>query len=109
GGTGPADGSTATTVTAGAWNLEKMMQATDNFPMNFGFLGKGNVSTLQPMAEQIEAGALGLKVHEDWGATPAGIDASLKIADKYDVQIAIHTDTLNESGFLEDTLKAING
>lgn len=109
GGTGPADGSTATTVTAGAWNLEKMMQATDNFPMNFGFLGKGNVSTLQPMAEQIEAGALGLKVHEDWGATPAGIDASLKIADQYDVQIAIHTDTLNESGFLEDTLKAING
>lgn len=109
GGTGPADGSTATTVTPGAWNLERMMQATDNFSMNFGFFGKGNCNTTAPMAEQIEAGALGLKIHEDWGATPAGIDATLIIADKYDVQIAIHTDTLNESGFLEDTLKAING
>ena len=109
GGTGPADGTTATTVTPGAWYLEKMFQATDNFPMNFGFFGKGNCSTTAPMAEQIEAGALGLKIHEDWGATPAGIDASLKVADEYDVQIAIHTDTLNESGFLEDTLKAIDG
>lgn len=109
GGTGPADGSTATTVTPGAWYLQRMMQATDNFPMNFGFFGKGNASTTAPMDEQIEAGALGLKIHEDWGATPAGIDASLIVADKYDVQIAIHTDTLNESGFLEDTLKAING
>lgn len=109
GGTGPADGSSATTVTPGAWYIEKMIQATDNFPMNFGFFGKGNCSTTAPMAEQIEAGALGLKIHEDWGATPAGIDASLKVADKYDVQIAIHTDTLNESGFLEDTVNAING
>lgn len=109
GGTGPADGSSATTVTPGAWYIEKMIQATDNFPMNFGFFGKGNCSTTAPMAEQIEAGALGLKIHEDWGATPAGIDASLKVADKYDVQIAIHTDTLNESGFLEDTINAING
>ena len=109
GGTGPADGTNATTVTPGAWNLEKMLQAAEAFPMNLGFFGKGNCSSLPPLEEQVEAGALGLKIHEDWGSTPAVIDASLKIADKYDVQIAIHTDTLNESGFLEDTIKAIDG
>src|SRR4051812_37645576 len=109
GGTGPADGTSATTVTPGAWNIRKMLEAADAFPMNLGFLGKGNCSTTQPLAEQIEAGAIGLKIHEDWGATPAVIDASLKIADQYDVQVAIHTDTLNEAGFLEDTIAAING
>lgn len=109
GGTGPADGTNATTVTPGAWNIEKMLQSADAFPMNLGFFGKGNCSTLAPLEEQIEAGALGLKIHEDWGSTPAVIDASLKIADEYDVQVAIHTDTLNESGFLEDTIKAIDG
>jgi len=109
GGTGPADGTNATTVTPGAWNMQKMLQAADAFPMNLGFLGKGNCSALAPLEEQIAAGALGLKIHEDWGSTPAVIDASLKIADQYDVQVAIHTDTLNEAGFLEDTLNAING
>ncbi|MFL5809571.1 MAG: urease subunit alpha [Flavisolibacter sp.] len=109
GGTGPADGTNATTVTPGAWNLQKMLEAADAFPMNLGFFGKGNCATTGPLKEQIEAGACGLKIHEDWGSTPAVIDASLKVADKYDVQIAIHTDTLNESGFLEDTMNAING
>jgi urease subunit alpha len=109
GGTGPADGTNATTVTPGAWNIQKMLEAADAFPMNLGFFGKGNCATTGPLKEQIEAGACGLKIHEDWGSTPAVIDASLKIADKYDVQIAIHTDTLNESGFLEDTMNAING
>ncbi|MDH5825562.1 urease subunit alpha [Sphingobacterium faecium] len=109
GGTGPADGSNATTVTPGKWNLRKMMQAVEALPMNFGFFGKGNVGTEQPIIEQIEAGALGVKIHEDWGATPATIDRALSVADKYDVQVAIHTDTLNESGFLEDTMNAING
>lgn len=109
GGTGPADGSNATTVTPGAWNIKRMLQATDNFPMNLGFFGKGNCSHQAPLKEQIEAGVLGLKVHEDWGATPAVIDASLKVADEYDIQIALHSDTLNEAGFLEDTLDAING
>jgi urease subunit alpha len=109
GGTGPADGTNATTVTPGAWNIEKMLAAAEAFPMNLGFLGKGNCTSLPALEEQIEAGAVGLKIHEDWGSTPAVIDASLKIADKYDVQVAIHTDTLNESGFLEDTIKAING
>lgn len=109
GGTGPADGTNATTVTPGKWYMEKMLQAAEAFPMNLGFFGKGNCSTEAPLAEQIEAGALGLKIHEDWGATPAVIDASLKIADKYDIQVAIHTDTLNEAGFLEDTMNAING
>ena len=109
GGTGPADGTNATTVTPGAWNIQKMLEAADAFPMNLGFLGKGNCATLPPLEEQIEAGALGLKIHEDWGATPAVIDAALQVADKYDVQVAIHTDTLNESGFLEDTITAING
>lgn len=109
GGTGPADGTNATTVTPGAWNLQKMLEAADAFPMNLGFYGKGNCAALDPLEEQIEAGALGLKIHEDWGSTPAVIDASLKIADKHDVQIAIHTDTLNEAGFLENTIKAIDG
>ena len=109
GGTGPADGTSATTVTPGAWNMQKMLEAADGFPMNLGFLGKGNCGTTPPLVEQIEAGAIGLKIHEDWGSTPAVIDASLKVADKFDVQVAIHTDTLNEAGFLEDTIKAIDG
>ena len=109
GGTGPADGTNATTVTPGAWNIQKMLEAADAFPMNLGFFGKGNCTSLAALEEQVKAGALGLKIHEDWGSTAAVIDASLKIADKHDVQIAIHTDTLNEGGFLEDTIKAING
>ena len=109
GGTGPADGTNATTVTPGAWNIQKMLESADAFPMNLGFLGKGNCATLPPLEEQIVAGAIGLKIHEDWGATPAVIDASLRIADKHDVQVAIHTDTLNEAGFLERTLEAIAG
>jgi urease subunit alpha len=109
GGTGPADGTNATTVTPGAWNIQRMLEAADNFPMNLGFLGKGNCSTTAPLTEQIEAGAIGLKIHEDWGSTPAAIDAALKVADELDVQVAIHTDTLNEAGFLEDTINAING
>jgi urease subunit alpha len=109
GGTGPADGTNATTVTPGAWNIQKMLESAEAFPMNLGFFGKGNCASTLPLEEQIEAGALGLKIHEDWGSTTAVIDASLKIADKHDIQIAIHTDTLNEGGFLEDTINAING
>lgn len=109
GGTGPADGTSATTVTPGAWNIQKMLEAADAYPMNLGFMGKGNCATTAPLEEQIEAGALGLKIHEDWGSTTAVIDASLKVADKLDVQVAIHTDTLNEGGFLEDTIAAIDG
>jgi len=109
GGTGPADGTNATTVTPGKWNIRKMMQAVEALPMNFGFFGKGNVGTEQPIVEQIEAGVLGVKIHEDWGATPATIDRALSVADPYDVQVAIHTDTFNEAGFLEDTMAAING
>ncbi|MEO7312564.1 MAG: urease subunit alpha [Chitinophagaceae bacterium] len=109
GGTGPADGTNATTVTPGAWNIRKMLEAADAFPMNLGFFGKGNCAALAPLEEQIEAGALGLKIHEDWGSTTAVIDSSLQIADKHDVQVAIHTDTLNEGGFLEDTMAAIKG
>ena len=109
GGTGPADGTNATTVTPGAWNIQKMIQSPEAFPMNLRFFGKGNCATIAPLVEQIEAGALGLKIHEDWGATPATIDASLTVADQLDIQVAIHTDTLNESGFLEDTINAING
>jgi urease subunit alpha len=109
GGTGPADGTNATTVTPGAWNIQKMLEAAEAFPMNLGFLGKGNCASVEPLREQIEAGALGLKIHEDWGSTPAVIDASLRVADEYDVQVAIHTDTLNEGGFLEDTINAIKG
>ena len=109
GGSGPADGTSATLVTSGAWHIERMIQATENFPINVGFFGKGNCSTAAPLIEQIEAGALGLKVHEDWGATPAALDASLTVADEYDIQVALHADSLNEAGFLEDTVKAING
>ena len=109
GGTGPVDGTSATTVTPGAWNIQKMLEAAEAYPMNLGFLGKGNCATTNPLREQIEAGALGLKIHEDWGSTAAVIDASLTVADEYDVQVAIHTDTLNESGFLEDTIAAIKG
>ncbi|SHL12244.1 urease subunit alpha [Chryseobacterium polytrichastri] len=109
GGTGPNDGTNATTVTPGKFNMQKMLEAAEEYPMNLGFFGKGNCSTEGPIEEQVEAGALGVKIHEDWGATPAVIDASLKVADKYDVQVAIHTDTLNESGFLEDTMRAIDG
>lgn len=109
GGTGPADGTNATTVTPGAWNIRRMLEAADAYPVNLGFMGKGNCSTIAPLVEQIEAGALGLKIHEDWGSTPATIDASLTVADMLDIQIAIHTDTLNEAGFLENTLAAING
>ncbi len=109
GGTGPATGTNATTCTPGSWYISKMLQSTDNFPMNFGFLGKGNASLPEPLAEQIRAGACGLKLHEDWGTTPAAIDNCLSIADAYDVQVAIHTDTLNESGFVEDTLAAFKG
>ncbi len=109
GGTGPADGTNATTVTPGAWNIRKMLEAAEGLPMNLGFLGKGNCATVEPLTEQIEAGAIGLKIHEDWGSTPAVIDASLKVADALDVQVAIHTDTLNETGFLEDTMAAIAG
>lgn len=109
GGTGPADGTNATTCTPGPWNLAQMLRAADEYPMNLGFLGKGNCSNTRPLEEQILAGALGLKIHEDWGATPAVIDACLQVSDKYDVQTAIHTDTLNEAGCVEDTLKAIAG
>ncbi len=109
GGTGPAAGTSATTCTPGAWHLTRMLQAADAFPMNLGFTGKGNASFEEPLREQVAAGAIGLKLHEDWGTTPAAIDACLRVADEFDVQVAIHTDTLNESGFVEDTLRAING
>ncbi len=109
GGTGPATGTNATTCTPGAWNLARMLQAAEHWPVNFGFLGKGNVSTTEPLAEQVEAGACGLKLHEDWGTTPAAIDTCLKVADEYDIQVAIHTDTINEAGFVEDTINAIGG
>lgn len=109
GGTGPADGTNATTCTPGPWNLERMMQAAEEYPMNIGLLGKGNCSDERALAEQIRAGAMGLKIHEDWGSTPAVIDHCLNVADEYDVQVAIHTDTLNEGGCVEDTLNAIAG
>jgi urease subunit alpha len=106
GGTGPATGTNATTCTPGPWNIMRMLQAADGFAMNLGFLGKGNASLPRPLEEQIEAGVIGLKLHEDWGTTPAAIDNCLNVADAYDVQVAIHTDTLNESGFVETTLAA---
>lgn len=109
GGTGPATGTNATTCTPGAWNLARMYQAVEAWPVNFGFLGKGNAATAAPLVEQIRAGACGLKLHEDWGTTPAAIDACLAVADDYDVQVAIHTDTLNEAGFVEATIAAIKG
>lgn len=106
GGTGPATGTNATTCTPGPWNIGKMLQATEDMPMNLGFLGKGNASLPQSLEEQLLAGACGLKLHEDWGTTPASIDNCLTVADKYDIQVAIHTDTLNESGFVDDTIAA---
>jgi urease subunit alpha len=109
GGTGPADGTAATTCTPGPWNISRMLQAVDNLPLNVGILGKGNASRAAPLIEQIVAGACGLKDHEDWGTTPSAIDTSLRVADEYDIQVAIHTDTLNESGFVEDTIAAIAG
>ncbi|HYV37839.1 MAG TPA: urease subunit alpha, partial [Gemmataceae bacterium] len=109
GGTGPATGTNATTCTPGAWNLERMLQAAEGLPINLGFLGKGNGSLPGPLEEQIRAGACGLKLHEDWGTTPATIDSCLSVADRFDVQVAIHTDTLNEAGFVEDTIAAIAG
>ena len=109
GGTGPATGTNATTCTPGPWHIGKMLQATDNLAMNFGFLGKGNASLPIALEEQLAAGACGLKLHEDWGTTPASIDNCLTVAEKYDVQVAIHTDTLNESGFVDDTLDAFKG
>ncbi|WP_072621246.1 urease subunit alpha [Spirulina major] len=106
GGTGPATGTNATTCTPGAWNIARMLQAIEAYPLNFGFMGKGNSSQPQGLVEQVEAGAIGLKLHEDWGTTPAAIDTCLTVADQFDVQVAIHTDTLNESGFVEDTIAA---
>ncbi|MEQ1514971.1 MAG: urease subunit alpha [Usitatibacteraceae bacterium] len=109
GGTGPATGTNATTCTPGPWHLHRMLQAADAFPMNLGFMGKGNVSLPLPLREQVEAGAIGLKLHEDWGTTPAAIDNCLTVADEMDVQVAIHSDTLNESGFVESTIAAFKG
>ncbi|CAM3043799.1 urease subunit alpha [Paenibacillus taichungensis] len=109
GGTGPATGTKATTCTPGAWHIHRMLESAEAFPMNIGYLGKGNSSSTAPLIEQIEAGVIGLKLHEDWGTTPSAIDACLTAAGEHDVQVAIHTDTLNETGFLENTLAAING
>ena len=109
GGTGPSTGTNATTCTPGGWNLARMLQAADAYPVNLGFLGKGNSSGADSLREQVRAGAIGLKLHEDWGSTPAAIDACLRVADALDVQVAIHTDTINEAGFVEDTIRAIDG
>src|SRR5690606_17655225 len=109
GGTGPAAGTSATTCTPGPFHIMRMLQAAEAFPMNLGFLGKGNASLPAGLNEQIEAGACGLKLHEDWGTTPAAIDNCLTVAERHDIQVAIHTDTLNESGFVEDTLAAFKG
>ncbi|MFQ3617295.1 MAG: urease subunit alpha [Cyanobacteriota bacterium] len=109
GGTGPASGTNATTCTPGPWNLYRMLEAAEAFPMNLGFLGKGNAAKPEGLREQVEAGAIGLKLHEDWGTTPAAIDTCLDVAEQYDVQVAIHTDTLNEAGFVEDTIAAFKG
>lgn len=109
GGTGPSESTKATTITPGEWNIHNMLRSFEEFPMNFGLLGKGHASALEPLAEQIRAGAIGLKIHEDWGATPSSIDRALTVADEYDIQVAIHTDTLNEAGFVEDTRAAIGG
>ncbi len=109
GGTGPATGTDATTCTPGAWNMHRMLESADGFPVNLGFLGKGNSSSPEPLREQIEAGAIGLKLHEDWGTTPAAIDRALSVAEEHDVQIAIHTDTINEAGFVDDSIRAFKG
>ena len=109
GGTGPSAGTNATTCTPGPWNIHRMLEAAEDLPMNLGFMGKGNVSLPDPLEEQVLAGAMGLKLHEDWGTTPAAIDNCLSVAENYDIQVAIHTDTLNESGFVEDTIAAFKG
>jgi urease subunit alpha len=109
GGTGPATGTFATTCTPGRWNIHRMLEAAEAYPMNFGFFGKGNCGTAEPLREQVLGGAFGLKLHEDWGTTPAAIDVCLGVADELDVQVAIHTDTLNESGFVEETIRAFKG
>ena len=109
GGTGPAEGTNATTCTPGPWHISRMLQAADSFPVNLGFFGKGNASKEEALIEQVESGVCGLKLHEDWGTTPSAIDKCLNIADQYDIQVAIHTDTLNESGFVENTTKAFKG
>jgi urease subunit alpha len=109
GGTGPATGTAATTCTPGEWNIHRMLEASEAFPINLGLLGKGNASAPDPLREQIAAGAIGLKLHEDWGTTPAAIDCALSVAEEYDVQVAIHTDTLNEAGFIEDSIRAFKG
>ena len=109
GGTGPSAGTNATTCTPGPWNIHRMLEAAEDLPMNLGFMGKGNVSLPEPLEEQVLAGAMGLKLHEDWGTTPAAIDNCLSVAEYYDIQVAIHTDTLNESGFVENTIAAFKG
>ena len=109
GGTGPAEGTKATTCTPGAWNIHRMLEGIEDLPLNFGFLAKGNASRKEPLEEQLRAGAIGLKLHEDWGTTPSVIDNALSVADEFDVQVAIHTDTLNESGFVENTIAAFKG
>ncbi len=109
GGTGPATGTDATTCTPGAWNMHRMLESADGFPVNLGFLGKGNCSSPEPLREQIEAGAIGLKLHEDWGTTPAAIDRALSVAEEFDVQVAIHTDTINEAGYVQDSIRAFKG
>jgi urease subunit alpha len=109
GGIGPTDGSNGTTITSGIWNMKRMLQSVEALPINYGFLGKGNCSACVPVEEQIEAGACGLKVHEDWGSTPEALRTALSVADRYDVQVALHSDTLNEAGYVEDTLSAIDG
>src|SRR6202051_3615990 len=106
---GPATGTGATTCTPGAWNMHRMLESADGFPVNLGFLGKGNSSSPEPLREQIEAGAIGLKLHEDWGTTPAAIDRALSVAEEFDVQVAIHTDTINEAGYVQDSIRAFKG
>ena len=109
GGTGPAEGTNATTCTPGPWHLERMLQAAEGLPINLAFFGKGNSSETGALVEQINAGACGLKLHEDWGTTPSAIDTCLGVAEDYDIQVAIHTDTLNESGYVENTISAFKG
>ena len=109
GGVGPTDGTNGTTITSGRWNIEKILQSIEELPVNIGICGKGNCSVELPIEEQIKAGACGLKVHEDWGSTPAAIRTALSVADRYDIQVAIHTDTLNEGGYVEDTIAAMDG
>lgn len=107
GGTGPAAGSKATTVTPGEWNIHRMLEAAEGLPINIGFTGKGHAASIEPLTEQVRAGVIGLKVHEDWGATGSSLDYALQVADEYDIQVALHADTLNESGFMENTMAAV--